>query len=353
MSSFLVTGGAGFIGSHLVAALLERGHHVRVLDDLSTGSAPAVSPGADLILGDVADRAVVRQAMLGMDGCFHLAAVASVERGHQDWLGCHRTNLTGSITVFDAAAKAGRVPVVYASSAAVYGDNPVLPLSEESQTGPLSAYGADKLGCEYHGRVAALIHNVPTAGLRFFNIYGPGQDPRSPYTGVIAIFADRARQGQPLRINGDGSALRDFVYVGDAVAHLLAAMGRLHGHRAAVAEIFTVCTGRPTSILELATLLRRLTGSDSPIQHGPARAGDIARSLGDPRRAIRLLGVQASTVLEQGLCHTLDYSGLRPPLMQPGGGHQNGPQPLGMVLPATEMFGQSAANRGGMEQSVG
>src|SRR5262249_54431964 len=147
-------------------------------------------PGAMLIEGDVADPAVVQAAMEGVAGCFHLAAIASVERGVRDWLGTHRANLTGAITVFDAA-RPTRTPVVYASSAAVYGDVATVPISEEAHCRPLSAYGADKLGCELHARVASHVHGIPTVGLRFFNVYGPRQDPRSPYSGVISIFAER------------------------------------------------------------------------------------------------------------------------------------------------------------------
>lgn len=313
MGLWLVTGGAGFIGSHLVEALLARGERVRVLDDLSTGSRANLPDGVELLVGDVADAALARRAMAGVSGCFHLAAVASVQRGNEDWLGTHRSNLTGAVAVFDAARDAAGpapVPVAYASSAAVFGDNQDLPLTEASAIGPLSAYGADKLGCELHGRVAALVHGVPTTGLRFFNVYGPRQDPRSPYSGVIAIFADRARRGLELRVNGDGGASRDFVYVADVVRHLLAAMDRMaaaaaRGERAG-AEVFNVCTGRPTTILELATIIRGLAGSDSPITHGPGRAGDIRLSLGDPAKARRLLGVTAETKVEDGLRATLD-----------------------------------------------
>src|ERR1700760_1292517 len=157
MALYLVTGGAGFIGSHLVDALLARGDRVRVLDDLSTGKRENLDSRAVLTVGDVADAEAVAKAMDGVDGCFHLAAIASVELGNRDWLGTHRTNLTGAITVFDAARRAqpGRtVPVVYASSAAIYGDNPDLPLAETAAPRPMSAYGADKLGCELHGRGA-------------------------------------------------------------------------------------------------------------------------------------------------------------------------------------------------------
>src|SRR5271156_2673049 len=251
MALYLVTGGAGFIGSHLVEALLARGDRVRVLDDLSTGKRENLGPAAELIVGDVADAACVAGAMQGVDGCFHLAAVASVELGNRDWLGTHPTNLTGAITVFDAARRgtADRtVPVGYGSSAAVYGDPPDLPLAETAATRPLSAYGADKLGCELHARVAAQVHGVRTAGCRFFNVYGPRQDPASPYSGVISIFFDRIGQGQGIIIFGDGGQTRDFVYVADVALALLGAMGQ----DSAGAHVFNVCTGKTTSLLELA-----------------------------------------------------------------------------------------------------
>ena len=208
-ASWLVTGGCGFIGSHLVEALLRRGERVRILDDLSTGRRHDVLAGAEIIVGDVADPVAVARAMDGVDGCFHLAAIASVQRCNEDWLGTHRTNLTGAITVFDAARTARRdapVPVVYASSAAVFGDNPETPLAETATLRPLSAYGADKLGCELHGRVAWNVHGVPTTGLQFFNVYGPRQDPSSPYSGVIAIFADRIADGRTVEILATGSS---------------------------------------------------------------------------------------------------------------------------------------------------
>jgi nucleoside-diphosphate-sugar epimerase len=210
LALYLVTGGCGFIGSHLCEALVARGDRVRILDDLSTGKLENKPPAAELIRGDVADPVAVRTAMEGADGCFHLAAIASVERGNQDWLGTHRTNLTGAITILDAARRAGAgkpIPVVYASSAAVYGDNPEVPLAETATVRPLSAYGADKLGCELHARVASHVHGVPTVGMRFFNVFGPRQDPKSPYSGVISIFCDRLRAGQGIAITATAGRL--------------------------------------------------------------------------------------------------------------------------------------------------
>ena len=305
MATYLVTGGCGFIGSHLCDALVEQGHSVRVLDDLSTGRKENLLSAARLNVGDVGDLETVRKSMDGVDGCFHLAAVASVERSVEDWTGTHKTNLTGAINVFDSARTASDgnpVPVVYASSAAVYGDNASMPLAETEVTRPLTPYGADKLGCELHARVATVMHQVPTVGFRFFNVYGPRQDPSSPYSGVISIFADRMLQKQPVTILGDGEQVRDFIYVGDVVRYLIAGMEQ----RDVNARIFNVCTGKSISIRQLAKTLALVTGSSLKIEKGQPRPGDIRTSLGDPRQALRALGVQPLTSIGEGLKATVE-----------------------------------------------
>lgn len=306
MATWLVTGGCGFIGSHLVEALLARGDRVRVLDDLSSGRRENLPRGADLRIGDVTDGTIVADALEGVDGCFHLAAVASVERCSEDWLGTHRVNLTGTVTVFDRARRrAGNppLPVVYASSAAVYGDNDQLPLSENAQTQPLSAYGADKLACELHAQVAWSVHGVPNIGLRFFNVYGPRQDPSSPYSGVIAIFADRIAHGRDIEIFGDGQQTRDFIFVTDVVTHLLAAMANLRSG----ARVLNVCTGHGTSILQLAHTIAEVTGRRVGIRHSPARRSDIRVSVGDPAAARMAFALEARIGIAEGLGRTLDF----------------------------------------------
>lgn len=314
MATFLVTGGCGFIGSHLVDLLVRQGHRVRVLDDLSSGRTHNLAPEAELMIGDVADAGIVALAMKGVTGCFHLAANASVQASSDDWLGSHRTNLTGTISIFDAA-RGRSVPVVYASSAAVYGDGGDQRLSEMAPTRPLSAYGADKLGCELHARIAASLHGVPNAGLRFFNVYGPRQDPASSYAGVISIFAARVLNGQPMSVHGDGEQTRDFIFVADVAAHLTTAMDRLlerqRDGKPAASAVFNVCTGQPTRIRDLAAMVARLGGQPLRLQTVPSRAGDIRRSLGDPSAAIRHLRVAATTSLEDGLRLTLNR--LQPP----------------------------------------
>jgi UDP-glucose 4-epimerase len=302
LATYLVTGGCGFIGSHLAAALVARGNDVRVLDDLSTGSVANLAPAATLIRGDVADPATVRRAMEGVDGCFHLAAIASVERGVREWLLTHRVNLSGTIAVLDAATQK-RVPVVYASSAAVYGDASAIPLDEECYPRPLSAYGADKLGCEQHARAAGQVHSVPSVGLRFFNVFGPRQDPRSPYSGVISIFCDRLSRGEPVDVFGDGGQTRDFVYVADVVAALLASMDQA----STAAPVYNVCTGEPTSVLALAETVASLCGTALRVQPRPPRSGEIRHSVGSPLRARAALKLPAPWLLRDGLAETIAW----------------------------------------------
>jgi UDP-glucose 4-epimerase len=305
VANYLVTGGCGFIGSHLCDALVARGDRVRILDDLSTGKKSNRNPKAELMVGDVVDQARVAQAMEGMDGCFHLAAVASVVRCNAEWIATHRANLTGAITVLDAArvANAGNpLPVVYASSAAVYGDNTNLPLVESAIARPLSAYGADKLGCELHARVAGVVHRVPSFGLRFFNVYGPRQDPSSPYSGVISIFSARLREKRPITIFGDGGQERDFVYVGDVVRALTMAMGSASTD----ARVLNVCSGKAITIADLAKTMADVCAAPLVLEFAPARPGDIRRSLGSAEAARQVLGWQAERALAEGLRETID-----------------------------------------------
>lgn len=302
MAVYAITGGAGFVGSHLADDLLASGHDVRVLDDLSTGRRSQLDSRAELIVDDVCDGAALARLLDGADAVFHLAAIASVVRSNEDPIGTNRVNLGGTVAVLEAARRAGRIPVVYASSAAIYGDR-LGPAHEALVPAPLSAYGADKLGSELHAGIAFSVHGVPTFGVRFFNIYGPRQDPNSPYSGVISIFAARIVQHERLIIHGDGQQLRDFVYVADAVAHLRAGLSLLQ--RAPQAAVANVCTGVGISILELARTLGRVTESHPQIEFAPARAGDIRNSIGDAGRARALLGIAAEIALPTGLATTL------------------------------------------------
>ena len=304
MSRYLVTGGAGFLGSHLVDDLLRSGHQVVVLDDLSSGLRQNLSDGAEFILGDVTDRDILASAFEHIDGCFHLAAIASVERCTQDWVRSNQVNLTGTINVFDQARRRpDPIPVVYASSAAVYGDSRCTPISEDAPTMPLSGYGADKFASELQARIAGRIYGLPTVGLRFFNLYGPRQDPRSPYSGVISIFCERIRRNAGIDIFGDGGQTRDFVYVADVVAALLAAM-RL---APTDAPVFNVCTGVATSVLELAQTIADLAGTRLDARHRPPRAGEIRDSTGSPAASHAALGLVAPVRLRDGLRAVLDW----------------------------------------------
>jgi UDP-glucose 4-epimerase len=305
MPTYLVTGGCGFIGSHLVDALVAAGHRVHVIDDLSTGRIENLRPEALLTVGDVADAEFVARAMRQVDGCFHLAAVASTQRSNEAWLATHRTNLQGTIAVLDAA-RSRRLPVVYASSAAVYGHGASAPIRETAALHPITAYGADKLGSELHARVGGLVHGVPTLGLRFFNVYGPRQDASSPYSGVISIFVDRLLGGKAIDVYGDGHQVRDFIYVEDVVRFLIAGMQRASEQ----APVLNACTGAATSIVHLARVIGRLcggagAGAQVDMRFLPARAGDIGRSVGAPGMAAEILGIQAKVSLADGLARTI------------------------------------------------
>jgi len=302
VTTYLITGGAGFIGSHLADALLAQGHRVRVLDDFSTGRMENLDPRCEVLRGDAGDPALLRVAMAGTAGCYHLAAIASVARANEDWVGTHAVNQSATVAVLEAARALGGLPVVYASSAAVYGTQEGV-AREEAAPSPRTAYGADKFGSELHARVGFLVHGVPTIGFRFFNVYGPRQDPASPYSGVISIFADAIRQGRPVTLHGDGSQSRDFVFVGDVVAHLVAGMAYLGVVQGA--HVLNVCTGCETQVHELASMIGEIGGRAPVMVPGPARAGDIRRSVGSPERASDVLGVRAATGLRAGLEQTL------------------------------------------------
>jgi UDP-glucose 4-epimerase len=310
MGRYLVTGGAGFIGSHLIDSLIADGHGVRVLDDLSSGEAKNLPPGVELLMSDVTEQQAVRRGLDSVDGCFHLAAIASVERGTQEWLRGHSVNLSGTITVFEEARlrqhMSGKpLPIVYASSAAVYGDPSQAPISEQALTRPMSAYGVDKLGCDLHAAVAGRVYKMSTIGLRFFNIYGPRQDPQSPYSGVISIFCARMLEKLPIEVHGDGAQVRDFVYVADAVRALRQAMEL--ASLEPISRVFNVCSGVGTTIRELGEVIAQMNGIPfSPLYSG-ARPGDVRNSVGDPRLAHEQLKFNTRFSLRQGLSKTLHW----------------------------------------------
>lgn len=309
----LVTGGAGFIGSHLVEHLLGQGHEVTVLDDLSTGSLanlPSAHGRLHFIEGDVSEPADLHKALEGRDAFVHLAAVASVEASVRDPVGTHRTNLEGSIRLFDTAARLGVKRGVYASSAAVYGDNTNLPLSEGAEKRPLTPYAADKLAGEHylaHYHRSGLLDGT---AFRFFNVFGPRQDPYSPYSGVISIMLDRARNGTPMTIFGDGRQTRDFIYVGDVVRALAGALAPSttaapsNTHPAEL-PVFNVGRGEEVELLGVLNAIRGLPGAEPfPIEYGSERQGDIRNSVADVTR-LRGTGWAPRTDLKEGLETTL------------------------------------------------
>jgi UDP-glucose 4-epimerase len=305
----LVTGGAGFIGSHLVARLVAEGADVRVLDDLSSGRADNLPFGTELIVADVANPEAARRAGHGVDAVFHLAAIPSVARSGEDGLRAHQVNAMGTVAVLDAAARIAStdtpIPIVYASSAAVYGENPNQPLTETAQLQPISAYGADKLAGELHARIATKVHSIPTVGLRLFNIYGPGQNPHSRYAGVISKIIERVRARDEIVIYGDGCQTRDFVHVEDAVSALLIAL-RYSKKSPPRSRTFNVCTGCGISINQLARDIGAVLDRRVMIRHDAARPGDIRHSIGDPGLAARELEFRAQTVLADGLRQLAD-----------------------------------------------
>lgn len=307
MARYLVTGGCGFIGSHLVETLAASGHDITVLDNASSGDIANLPKNTQWVKGDVSRYSTVQECFDNIDGCFHLAAIASVEQSTKEWTYAHQVNSTATINVFQAASRLKKpVPVIYASSAAVYGSCHEFPLSEDAEPHPLSAYGIDKFSCEMHAHVADLIHHVPNTGFRFFNVYGPRQNPHSPYSGVISIFLDKILHHKDITIYGDGEQTRDFVFVDDVVKALHAGMQQLEttpaGH-----DVFNVCTGKAISVNHLAETIEKITGHHVKHVHLPPRSGDARTSIGNPKKLEKILHVRPTTQLDRGLLEVLNY----------------------------------------------
>ena len=301
----LITGGAGFIGSHLADALLAKGYSVRVLDDLSTGKRSNLAldnPRLELIEGDVADAALVARAMLGCRAVAHLAAVASVQASVDDPVRTHQSNFIGTLNVCEAMRQAGVKRVLFASSAAVYGNNGEgASIDEETAKAPLTPYASDKLASEYYLDFYRRQHGLEPAVFRFFNIFGPRQDPSSPYSGVISIFSERAHKGLPITVFGDGEQTRDFVYVQDLVKLLMQAF------EAPTLEVGAVNVGWNQSITlkQMLEALREVVGELPPITYGPARPGDIRHSRANNQRLLQRFTFSERTPMSVGLAHLL------------------------------------------------
>jgi nucleoside-diphosphate-sugar epimerase len=299
----LVTGGAGFIGSHLLHRLVAQGCRVRVLDDFSSGSRArlaALGPAVAVIEGDVRDPAALAGAVAGVDAIFHLAALVSVTQSVEQPVESFDVNLLGTLRLLEAARQAGVGRVVLASTCAVYGDAAALPVSEATPPAPLSPYAASKLAAEEALKLYTRLHGLETVALRFFNVYGPGQDPSSPYAAVVPRFIAALRAGRQPTIFGDGLQTRDFIYVGDIVEGLYAA-ATLPGIAGAV---LNVGRGEETSVLDLARGVGEQLGvAVSPV-FAPARDGELRRSYADVA-AFAAAGFRAATALSDGLARTL------------------------------------------------
>ena len=304
--SALVTGGAGFIGSHLVDRLLADGWRVRVLDDFSSGRPENVAHwagGAELVRGDLRDRALLPKLLDGVEVVFHQAAVPSVPRSVAEPERTNDVNVTGTLGLLEAARRAGVRRVVFASSSSAYGDTPVLPKVETMPPAPMSPYALQKYAGERYCQLFHRLYGLETVALRYFNVYGPRQNPKSEYAAVIPRFATAFLRGEAPVVFGDGEQTRDFTYVGDAVAaNLLAA----DAPRAA-GEVVNVAGGRRVSLNELLGELRAITGAQVDARYQPARPGDVRDSLADLSRAEELLGYRPQVELPSGLRRTVEH----------------------------------------------
>ena len=310
-SLFLVTGGAGFIGSHVVERLLAEGHRVRVFDNFSTGSRAnlAFARGnrrLEVIRGDLKSLESVERAVRGAAVVFHQAAMRSVPRSVADPLGCNAANVTGMLHVLHAAARQKKKPrVVYASSSSVYGERPDLPKREDQPTAPISPYAATKVAGEVYASVWSRLFGVETVGLRYFNVFGPRQDPKSEYAAVIPRFILWGSAGKPLQVHGDGTQSRDFTYIDNVVsANLLAA----RANAAAVSgKCYNVGCGSRTSLLEIIALLERMLGRPLTKKHLARRAGDVLHTLADIGQAKSDFGYEPLVEFEEGLGRTVQF----------------------------------------------
>ncbi len=312
MKQYLVTGGAGFIGSHIVRALVEREESVRVLDNFSSGKQENLEDlqnakngsQVEILNGDLRDRLEIEQAVRGVDIIFHEAAFVSVPESMSKPQECFDVNISGTITLFEAARKAGVHRIVIASSAAVYGDSDILPLKEETSPRPLSPYALSKRVNEMLAELYTQSFKLQVCALRYFNVYGPRQRPDSMYAAAVPIFIKCLREKRAVTILGDGGQTRDLIYVGDVVrANLIASE-----HPAAAGHIFNICTGKETRILDLLEVLNELYPDPPKPVFSDPRTGDIYKSYGDPAKANKIIGFTAETSLAAGLKVTSEWN---------------------------------------------
>lgn len=303
---FLITGGAGFIGSHLVERLVRDGQHVRVLDNLSTGKWENIEPflaAVEFITGDIRDLKVVQQAVEGVDYVLHQAAVPSVPRSVKDPLVTNSANVDGTLNILIAARDAGVKRVVYASSSSVYGDTPILPKREEMRPTPRSPYAVSKLAGELYCQVFYHVYGLETVALRYFNVFGPRQDPKSQYAAVVPKFITALLRGEPPTIFGDGEQSRDFTYVENVVeANLLAAKAP-----GVAGQVFNIACGERLTVNQLAAILSEIIGVNLEPEHVPPRPGDVRYSLADISKARKLLGYEVKVDVREGLEQTVKW----------------------------------------------
>jgi nucleoside-diphosphate-sugar epimerase len=306
LATYLVTGGAGFIGGHIVRELVRRGETVRVLDNFSTGkrnNLDSVGDRVELMEGDMRSYHIVREAVAGVDFVLHQGALPSVPRSINDPITTNEVNVGGTLNVLDAARDAGVKRVVLASSSSVYGANKALPKTEEMAPMPISPYAVAKLTGEKYAQVFAWTYGLETVGLRYFNVFGPRQDPQSAYAAFIPKFITGMLEGTPLVIDGDGEHRRDFTYVSNVVqANLLAVEAP-----GVAGEVFNVACGGSMSLNEVVTHLRATLGIQGDITYGEPRAGDVPLSLADISKARRMLGYEPAVSLDEGLRRVAEW----------------------------------------------
>ena len=306
MSHYLVTGGAGFIGSHLVEELIRRGEQVRVLDNLSSGKRRNLAhiPGVEFLEGDLVDPAACARATEGVDYVLHQAAIPSVPRSVKDPVTSNRSNIDGTLNILVAARDAGVKRLVYAGSSSAYGDTPTQPKHEEMPSNPLSPYALQKLVGEQYGQIFTRLYGLETVTIRYFNVFGPRQDPGSPYSGVISLFSTAVLEGRQPTIYGDGGQTRDFTYIANVVDGVLRAC-----HAPEVAgEVINVATGGRISLNDLLQVMNGLVGTALSPLYADARQGDVRDSQADITKARTRLGYTPLVSLEEGLRRTLEWA---------------------------------------------
>jgi nucleoside-diphosphate-sugar epimerase len=305
MASYLVTGGAGFIGSHLAEELLRRGHHVRIADNFVTGKRHNLSNlcDAEVLEGDLADRAFAEAATQGIDYVLHQAAIPSVPRSVEDPWTSNRSNIDATLSVLMGSRKAGVKRVVYAASSSAYGNTPTLPKREDMPPSPRSPYALQKLVGEHYCRMFTELYGLPTVCTRYFNVFGPRQDPGSPYSGVISLFTSALLSGHRPVIFGDGEQTRDFTYVANVVSGVLLACETPN----IAGEMMNLATGGRISLNELAQTLNAIIGTSLTPIYKPARAGDVRDSQADISKASTMLGYRPLVSFEDGLRATVEW----------------------------------------------